>query len=244
MRLLKLFASLSLLLSLIGCATIQAPIPLSSNVFDYKTKKIGIIYTDIPKAETVYTGSIGLLDYAIISATNNSLDKHLATLSFPEYETFVKSIRENLENNGLDLVLVDPPLNRKAAKGLKRPTEGQSKNDFSTQQSKYNLDMILLIDFKSVGTTRSYYGFIPTSEPLAQSVITGQLIDLSSNELLWYSNTVTKKTIPTPWDEVDGSFPNLTTTVYQSLDESFKVINYELEGNTPLNIVAENSIDE
>ena len=242
MRLLKLFASFSLLLSLIGCAAMQEPIPLSSNIFDDKNQKIGLIYTDIPKAETVYTGSIGLLDYAIIAGTNDGLDKHLATLSFPEYEEFIKSISENLANKGLDLVLVDAPLTRESAKELKRPTEGKSNNDFSTQQSKYDLDMLLLIDFKSIGTTRSYYGFIPTSEPLAQSVIAGQLIDLSSNDLLWYSNTITQKTIPSPWDEADGDYPNLTGTVYQSLDESFKIINYELQGNIPLNVVAENSV--
>jgi hypothetical protein len=241
MRLLKLFASFSLLLSLIGCASIQEPISLSSNVFDDRNIKVGLIHTEIPTAETIYTGSIGLLDYAIIAGTNEGLDDHLATLSFPEYKEFITSIEETLEDKDLDLIVVDTPLTRESAKGLKRPTEGKSNNDFSSYQSQHNLDLLLLIDIKSIGTTRSYYGFIPTSEPLAQSVVTGQLIDLSSNQLLWYSNTVTQKTISTPWDEADNDYPNLTTTVYQSLDESFKKINYELEGNKPLNVVAENS---
>jgi hypothetical protein len=237
MKLLKLIFSFALLLSVIGCATTQKPIPFSSTVFN-ENKKIGIVYTAVPKATTSYTGSIGLLDYAVISAANEGLDSYLATLTFPEYDQFQSALAESLTSKGINLIEIKEPITREKAKNLKRPSEGKSKNDFSEYKSEYDLDMLILIDLTAIGTTRSYYGFLPTSEPLAHSSVVGQLIDLESNQLHWYSSTVNIKTIPTPWDEADASYPNLTTSVYQSLDEAFETIKYQVEGNTPLNIVA------
>lgn len=241
MRLLRLFISFCLLLALYGCAAVQKPIHLSSETLSQKDKRIGLLYTEPAKATTSYTGSIGLLDYAIIASANQGLDKHLETLKFPEYEDFIRTIKEDIEKNGGEIVIIDTPLTRASAEELKAPKEGKSNNNFSTYQNKYNLDMLLLINFKTTGTTRSYYGFIPTSEPTAQTIITGQLVDLNTNQLLWYSNSISQKVISSPWDESDIGYPNLTSSVYQSLNDTLKAINYELEGNTPLNVVADSN---
>ncbi len=235
MRLFKLVFSFSLLLTLIGCATVQQPMPLSSNIFN-DTKRVGVVFTEAPTAETQYLGDIGLLDYAIISSANTGLDEYLATLPFDEYQELQNSIVTKLKNKGVNIVVIDKAISSEERKNLKSPSEGKSKNDFSRYKSEYNLDMLMLIDFRAIGTIRNYYSFIPTSEPQTRTVINGQLIDLSTNDLHWYSNALSIKDIPEPWDEPDNNYPNLTTSLYQSLNEVIQVLNYELDGNGPLNI--------
>ncbi len=238
MKLFKLIFSISLIFTIVGCVSVQPPIPMSNTVFEDSNKRVGLLYTDKPIAETAYTGSIGLLDYAIISGANSGLDDHLATLEFPEYDEFIELISNKLKTKNITLVVIEDTLTSESANNLKSPSEGISKNDFSSYQDTHNLDMLMLLEFKSIGTTRSYYGFIPTTEPLAQSYIRGQLVDLSSNKLLWFTDTITTKPIPTPWDESNANFPNLTSSVYKALDESLRLISYEIEGNKKLNIVS------
>ena len=127
------------------------------------------------------------------------------------------------------MTLINEPLTEDEVKNLKTPKEGVSQNDFSKYKEKYGLDYLMLINFKTIGTVRSYYGPVPTSEPLATSFITGQIIDLSTDKLSWYSDINIQKTIPSPWDEADSNYPNLTNSIYQSQNDAFRTIKSELK---------------
>lgn len=123
-----------------GCA-IQKPIPLSPDFYDKQGKKVGILVTEAPKAATSYTGSIGLLDYAIIAGVNSGLDKYLETLSFPEYEEFTKSLKAPLEKKGFQVVMIEKKLTKKERESLKQPQEGVSK----TISQSIRKNMVLII---------------------------------------------------------------------------------------------------
>lgn len=227
----KLFrrSCLLLMIFLVGCASQQQPIALESSFYESTGKNIGILRTESPVATTVYTGSIGLLDYAVISAVNSGLDAHLATLTFSEYESFIDKLSASIGKAGFNVTVIDKPLTIQEAKDLKYPKEGISKNDFSEYKTKHNLDYLIVIHFRSIGTTRSYYSVAPTSEPLAMNNINGQIIDLNTNQLHWYANTVTTKSIQTPWDESTENYPNLTNAVYQALNDTLRGIVIELK---------------
>lgn len=216
-------------LLLVGCAAQQEPIALTSSFYADDGKNIGILRTEVPTATTIYTGEIGLLDYAIISAVNSDLDGHLATLTFPEYDSFIDEVSLSIKRAGFNVTVIDEPLTKEQTKNLNKPKEGISINDFSQYKSKYNLDYLMVINFRNIGTTRSYYSMVPTSEPSAISQINGQIIDLNTDALYWYAEMISRKDIQTPWDEKEARYPNLTNAIYQSLNDTFRGINLELK---------------
>ncbi|PWK53903.1 hypothetical protein [Pleionea mediterranea] len=228
MKFIKLWSVMLLSLLLIGCGSMQKPIPITKSFYNNSGKTIGVLHTQAPEAETHYTGSIGLLDYAIIAGVNSDLDKHLRSLSFTEYKSFINSLKPELEKKGFKVVLIESTISIEEAEKLKSPSKGISQNDFSKYKEQFNLDFLMLIQMHSIGTTRSYYGPAPTSEPVAMTNLTGQIVDLNTNTLQWYSNINSTKIIPAPWDEEESNFPNLTNAVYQALNDSFRMINIEL----------------
>lgn len=222
-------SSFLVLFFLVGCAAQQQPIALTNSFYEEGGKNIGILRTGVPIATTMYTGQIGLLDYAIISVANSGLDEHLATLTFPEYDSFIGELGLSIEQSGFNVSVIDEPLTKEETKNLSKPKEGISTNDFSRYKSKYNLDYLMIINFRSIGTTRSYYSIVPTSEPSATSWINGQIINLDTNELYWYADTISQKNIQSPWDEGEASYPNLTNAVYQSLNDTLRGVTQGLK---------------
>lgn len=229
MKYIKIISAIFITLFVTGCVSTQQPVLISDSFLTNKNATIGILRTEVPLAETVYTGSIGLLDYGIISAVNSGLDKHLKQLSFEEFEQFHQSLETLLIKKGFTVKLIDEPMPIKKAEKLKMPAKGISKDNFQYYQDLYALDYLLLLDMKAIGTTRSYYGPVPTSEPVAQTRIIGQIIDLNTKKLEWYKDATTQVIIESPWDESKESYPNLTNSVYQSLNNALRVLRFDVD---------------
>ena len=71
----------------------------------------------------------------------------------------------------------------------------------------------------STGTYRTYYGFMPTSTPSTQVVVSAYVIDLDDNRLLYYQPFATNREAEGEWDE-GPDFPKLTDAFYQALDQT------------------------
>ena len=97
---------------------------------------------------------------------------------------------------------------------------------------------MLLVLPGHIGTTRSYYAMMPTSEPTVVSGVRVVLIDVKTNDLKWYRYITSSKTIPAPWDE--ANYPNLTSSLYKSVDELNKLVEAELSGTVPTNTAVAN----
>jgi hypothetical protein len=209
-----------------GCA-VQGPVQFTAQLDNNKT--IGIVRTDARVAETQYTGQIGLLDYAVISAVNSSVDKHLKTLDFFDYRQVSQEIDAVLKGRGFKTLIIDEVIDLKTADKFKDPKDGKNKNDFSRFQKDYGVDYLLLVKMGAIGTTRSYYGPVPLTEPMSQAILVGQMIDLHTNELVWYRVATAQTMIQTPWDEADSQYPNLTNAVYSSLNDAMRMLEQDLK---------------
>jgi hypothetical protein len=217
-----------LLLSLVGCASVQKPV--SFNAVPDEKRSIGIVQVEAPDAAAAYTGSIGLLDLAIISAANGGLNKHLKAQKFTaDYQELPKDLKKILEAKGYKTVLIEKPISLKAAAKFKSPKNGVNTNDFSKYKQDHGITDILIVSLFSVGTTRSYYGPVPLTEPAAQAVIRGMLVNLDNNKLEWFSTATSSKTIEKPWDESAKNWPNLTNAVYVAMNEATKLVKTEVE---------------
>ncbi len=211
----------------VGCVSIPAAIDLDATE-NSKDIKVGVLLAEPKQAETYFTGSIGLLDLAVIYGMNKTLGEHLKTLEFKGFSEVGAGFASVLEEKGYNVDVIDKPIPRAAASKLKLHEKGKSPNDFSSYAGKY--DRILLIRIGSIGTTRDYYGPIPTSEPVATATLIGELVDVKTGKVYWYQNPLATKMIPEPWDE--QGFPNLTNSVYAALNESSEKLKASLTFNT------------
>lgn len=228
------FFFLSILISLVGCASVQQPVS-----FDLKPESnlsIGVVQVAPPEPGAQYTGNIGLLDLAIIAAANGGLNKHLKTQEFAnDYQSLPKEVGNILESKGYKVVVIDKDIDIKSAAKFKAPQKGINKTDFSKYKTEHGITHLLVLKMPMVGTTRSYYGPVPLTEPTAQAIINAMMVDLQSNKLEWYSTATSSKVIEKPWDEGNKKWPNLTNSVFTAVNEATKLIKTELENPSLVN---------
>lgn len=223
-----LAALLVAFLATTGCATVQKPI--SFNLHPDANRSIGIVQVDSPVPAAQYTGSIGLLDLAIISTANSGLNAHLKTQKFDgDYKDLPKSLKTILESKGYKVVLIEKSIDSKTAGKFKEYKNGANTNDFSKYKTENGVTDLLVLNMGMVGTTRSYYGPVPLTEPTAHVVIRGAIINLDNNKLEWLTTAESSKVIEKPWDESAKKWPNLTNAIYTAVNESTKLIKTEIE---------------
>ena len=116
-----------------GCVSTQQPITVDEAALSNEEVVVGIILTEAPVAETFYTGSIGLLDYAIIAGVNSTLDEHLSTLEFDDYPLIGQQLQAVLQEKGVNTKLIEQPIALEQAEKFKSPKESktQTKNSAS-----------------------------------------------------------------------------------------------------------------
>lgn len=212
-----------------GCATVSQPINYSG--VTEENARIGILLAEPADATTAYTGQIGLLDYAIIAGMNDGLDEYLATLTFDDYLNLPSELATIVSKQGQTPIIIEPRMSLEKSKELKAHKDGISSNNYSEYQQQNELDYLLVVRLASIGTTRPYYGPVPTAEPSSQAIVWGELVDLDDNRVLWFRNVSTVSAIPEPWDEADTNYPNLTDSVYEALNSSLETIRAELAGS-------------
>jgi hypothetical protein len=211
-----------------GCVSIPPAIDLAIHE-ESNDIKVGVLLAEPKQAEPHFTGSIGLFDLAVIYAMNKSLSAHLKTLEFKTFSDIRAGFVNVLEEKGFIVDIIEKPLPKVVADKLKLHKNGKSSNDYSSYADKY--DYILLIRIGSIGTTRDYYGPIPTSEPIATATLIGELVDIDTGRVYWYQNILATKLIPEPWDEKEQGYPNLTNAVYVALNDSAEKLKASLVSN-------------
>ncbi|BBM01349.1 hypothetical protein GL2_14230 [Microbulbifer sp. GL-2] len=190
---------------------------MEQSFYDSDNKTVGLIL-EVPVVPTLsFEGNIGLLDYAIISAATAPISKHLETLDTQEFVAISEDLSHSLEVEGFNLVRLENSEKKLKLSKFKDPdtkdTTYFAKKDYRGYAEEHQIDYLLKLTANRVGLARPYYGFIPTDSPRAVFNITGEMIDLSSNQLLWYSNIIQTAYAAGEWDEAP-SYPGLTNTYY------------------------------
>ena len=218
-----------LLLALTGCVVIQEPIPLSPTFYQNTHKTVGILKIEPPKASVSFSGSLGVLEYLIVEGINSNLNDFLSKIIFPEYNNGINSIADDLKTAGFNTVMIKKPISREALSNLKDPSNGNSSNDFSHYQKRHQLDYLLIINIASVGTEQGYYSVIPITPLNAQSRVSGQMIDLTTNKFIWYDAELTATKEVAPLNQSNQTNQNSMT---QTIENQAKSNDTEPEDNS------------
>lgn len=223
----KSFVRLSfaaILAALVGCATPQPPVPLDQTFYAQNDGKTVGLMLKAPEAPGLaLEGNIGLLDYAIIAAATSSLSSHIESQDLGEFLAVSEELSLGLENEGFTTVRLEAPEKEPKLAKFKDPDSGDTvyyaKQDHRDLAEQHKVDYLLKLTATSAGLTRPYYGFVPTDAPRAVFNVHGELIDLSTNQLLWYANIAQSAYATGEWDEAP-SFPGLTNTYYVVMNKA------------------------
>lgn len=206
-------------LGLTGCATPQPPVPMDQTFWSEKQERIGIAISEIPEPDVFMTGNQGLLDVAVNSGLAAGLRSKVVTWDKSTLHELPTQAAQLLKEQNYSAIQLDEPvivakLGTPPNKGL-----GFATVDFTPLKEKHQIDKLVLFTITSIGTTRSYYGMIPTSAPVAQVVVSTLIIDLDDNRLLYFQPNTVNRAADGEWDEAP-EFPNLTNAFYQALDST------------------------
>ncbi|SEA17261.1 hypothetical protein [Microbulbifer marinus] len=209
--------------ALVGCATPQVPVPLDQTFYTADKKTVGLMLEAPEKPGLALEGNIGLLDYAIIAAATNTLTSHIEGQDLGEFLAVAEELSHSLESEGFQVVRLEAPEKAPKLAKFKDPdskdTTYFAAKDHRALADQYKVDYLLKLTATSAGLARPYYGFIPTDAPRAIFNVHGEMIDMSSNQLLWYSNISHSAYASGEWDE-GPSYPGLTNTYYVVMNKA------------------------
>jgi hypothetical protein len=211
-----------------GCAGVQyKPIAVDAGFWQDRQAVIGVAAEKIPEADAYMLGNQGLLDIAINRGNAARMVEQLKKLDVRRAAAIPDNLAEGLGRRGFKTnklgtidVATFPEFSANANPELHAP------RDFRGLASK-GIDRLLLVSVQRIGTTRNYYGFVPTSAPRALFTVKGQLVDLKTNKLIWYDRYDTTAAVAGPWDQ-DPDFPNLSAAVMKNMADGAAMLERSL----------------
>jgi hypothetical protein len=200
-----------------GCAiTPQAAIPLAPEVVGASTR-IGVAMSPMPKVNTSFPGANCLLCMAAAEIANTSLTKHTQQLPSADLQQLKTDAVQALAAHGAQTKAIAEPLDVAKLPAAKSKGPNIARKDFSSLSSRYQIDKLVVIELTSVGFTRPYASYVPTSDPKAAVTGAVYLINLSNNTYEWYAPLNLQRAADGKWDEAPD-FPGLTNAYYQVIE--------------------------
>lgn len=217
----RLFLISLVILVLSGCVQVKPQVPLSDAFWQANEKKIAVALVIPEQADFYPMGDIRLLDYAIVMGVMSDVASYSETLELSDFETLGGSLEESLSASGYSVVRIPTFDTLDSFKDLNQKDTDSvvyAYKDFSSLASEYGVSKLLLVNLTQAGISRNYNGFLPLDDPHAIITVSGQVIDLSNNQLLWNYTRTKKKFANGAWDEAP-SYPGLTEGYYVAMEE-------------------------
>ncbi|MDO6638478.1 hypothetical protein Q4557_00695 [Shewanella sp. 5_MG-2023] len=197
-----------------GCAAkIQPHVALDGNALKNSETRVGVITSTIPEPETTITGASCLLCYAVASAANSSLDKHLKTIPIDDIKNLKTELTQILMDKGVDAVALAGDIDVSKLKKKKSKELNVAPKDYSSYKQD-GVNYLLVIDVTEVGAYRNYSSYVPTMDPVATFTGIAYIIDLETNKYVLYKPFNNRKASDLEWDE-PPTFPGLTNSIYE-----------------------------
>lgn len=210
------------IITILAACSSQPPIALKKEFWEGE-KNLGIHIQSPKHADFRPEGAIGLLDWAIITAATSELSNHIDTLDDKGFIDMPNDLKQKISDSEHSISLTPLDTDAIVAKTI-RKFKGKKKDedfyfpvDLTPLKAKLNVDHLLLFKILRLGVNRSYYGFLPLSEPNATMIVEGTLVDLTTNKMLWYKQI--KKITPNEnaWDK-GPDFPEITRNYQTTID--------------------------
>ncbi|MCH9691689.1 MAG: hypothetical protein K0U59_06450 [Gammaproteobacteria bacterium] len=214
---------------LVGCAgTPQMPVSINSDFWQGDQYRVGVVMSSVPEVSVTFPGADCLLCLGVATVANSSIKKHFNSLNSNELEKFHQEIAALVEQQGMPVVVIDEVIEVSALPKYNSKIPNYPKKDFKEFATKYDITHLLVVEIGRVGITRSYASYVPTSAPMGTFVGSSYMVNLSDNSYTWYNPIELHKSVSDGvWDE-PPTFPGLTNTYYQAIEEAKESIRVPL----------------
>ncbi len=203
---------------LTGCATApQNPIALSETAASAQGGRIGVAIAPLPAPDTYFPGADCLLCYATAAATNSALTTQTKTLSASDALPLREEIAALLKKRGADVKVIDGEVKIDALPDFASQAPNVAPKDYRGLGQQHQIDHLVMIRVTTVGFTRNYASYVPTSDPKATFSGAGYMIDMKTNAYEWYLPVAVIKSADKVLDE-PPAYPGLTNAFYQAIE--------------------------
>jgi hypothetical protein len=207
-----------ILLSLLSACAVNQAVPVKEEFWTQSDRTIGVAISKLPVAQAHKVGQQGLLDMAINEGMAEEISNYLKKVDLSVYGKASGEFAKRLSARGFKVTEVNKQIDVAALTDFS--TEDKSRayapKDYRPLKKELGVDRLLMLIVVAAGTQRSYYGFIPTSAPRALLTARGEIVDLTTNEVLWRQTTTNTVGVDDPWDQ-PPNFPNVDVAVQKVL---------------------------
>ena len=212
----KLFFTAAVLYVLSSCTT---NIPLNPEFKEDTDKTVGIAMVEYPQVAAHKYGGTGVIDILVNEALAVPLQQYLNSFDISGFNQVKNNMQEVIETMGMDTVKIDETINIEELPEI----DGTNDTDYSGIREKYDVDYLLLISLKKIGTVRKYMmGIIPQGSPDAICQASGCLINLDTNEIYWEYSMNEKESViepDRPWN-TPPDYTNLGIALNRAIKNS------------------------
>lgn len=235
----RLTASIGLL-SLLGACATAPQVQMKSDFWSQTDRSVVVALARLPDTAAHKAGPQGLLDVAINNAMADELSKALKNITLDRsYGQARGEVVNRLQEKGITSSPSDKMIDAASLPDFSSVDASRSyaPKDFRAMKADLGADRLLLFTVLAVGTQRSYYGFVPISNPVAILRARGEMIDLQTNEVLWREDTSNTAPIVDPWDE-PPEYKNVSTAVEKVIIEARDAMIDKLFAGSPVSTAA------
>lgn len=209
---------------LTGCATPpETRVSMRFGMFAEQGLRVGVAMSKLPKVGTSFPGADWPLSRVAATVANSALTAHAQTLPADDLARLKGDIAEALTLRGMVPIVIEEPIVVSELPKATSTARNAAPRDYSSFQSRYRLDKLLVVEITEVGITRPYSSYVATGEP--KGIVSGvsYIVNLKDNSYEWYLPVSQQKSAHGNWDEAP-SFPGLSNAYYQAIDAAREAI--------------------
>ena len=200
-----------------GCVSGPNVRQLEGGFLSQSDRKVGVVVAPLPTLQLHKAGAQGLLDIAINEMMTSEVGKHLASIELePYHDDLSEDFVEKLNARGANAKTVDIDTTSYPKFDGGKDYHPQ---DLRASKETLGVDYLLVVQPTQAGAIRSYYGFVPTSEPKGYYNGIASMVDLETNKLVWNQVFTKEFEVAGEWDE-PPNFTNLTRSVDSAIEWS------------------------
>lgn len=237
---LKSFVLLLILATALLSACAPSQIPLSPSFWTQKDFRVGVASMVHPKPGAHRLGPQGLIDLMITAGTTSSLEDHVAKFEIDDSNNVLEIFATEMQNRGFQTQVLTSQIDFRIYERFVKPSSATSGEFF--QRNLYPLavseavDVLLLFYVDGHGSLRNYYGFLPLAPPQGYFQVSGWLIDLRSNQLLWRKRMSQEQSVVPvegEWDQ-PPDYPNLKAAIKKASSNAWETLLKDFFGQVPM----------
>lgn len=223
---------------LVGCAVNRENQPINKQIFD-KPSTIAIAQlSGLEEPHYYKAGSQGLLDIAVTTMMTDSITKRIQEINAASIvdEHYYNAFKTSFEKKLFAVKIVPYVLDKKDLERFHKNDEVFAPYDLMFLKIKYNAEYALILDPQIFGLKRSYYGFVPVSEPYGYADIKFHIVNLTDNSIVGHYNGKSEMSVPCEWDAAP-EYPELVRAAKDALTKVIKDAHrYFFENNATFSI--------